>query len=70
MELVAEKIPQVSVVGRLLFASSYLPSSCPNYWEIISQFATEGSSYFLGPATAKLLMENVQILNSRAFVQD
>ena len=70
MELVAEITPQVSVLRRLLFASSYLPSSCPNYWEIISQFATEGSSYFLDPATAKLLMENVQILNSRAFVQD
>ena len=70
MELVAEKIPQVSVLRRLLFACSYLPSSCPNYWEIISQFATEGSSCVLDPATAKLLMDNVQILNSRAFARD
>ena len=37
-ELIAEKIPPVSVL-------SYLSASCPNYWEIISQFATEGNSY-------------------------
>ena len=28
------------------------------------------NSYFLDPATAKLLMKNVQILNSRTFAQD
>ena len=44
---------------------------CFNYTGLLhcTYFATEGSSYFLDPATAKLLMGNVQILNSRAFVQ-
>ena len=38
--------------------------------EVVAGRLPVRNSYFLDPATAKLLMKNVQILNSRTFAQD
>ena len=32
---------KVSVINRLVFASSVLPSDCPKFWEIVCCFATK-----------------------------
>ena len=40
MEVIPSQIKDLGVVRRALFASVYLPKACPNYWSVITQFAT------------------------------
>ena len=68
MELVAAQISDVGVLRRMLFAT-YLPSDVPHYWNIVATFCNQGSS-MISPESAKMLMENVQILNAQAFCTD
>ena len=69
MELVAAQVSDVGVLRRMLFATSYLPSDVPHYWNIVATFCNQGSS-IISPESAKMLMENVQILNAQAFCTD
>ena len=39
MELVAAKVGDVEVLKRMLFATSYLPSDVPHYWNIVATFS-------------------------------
>ena len=41
LKLLAKKFSRVSVLRRLLFAASQLPTDLPNYWKIVLDFATE-----------------------------
>ena len=41
MEAIAEKIHDVSILRRLLFATAFLPSCYPNFW---AAFATHGKN--------------------------
>lgn len=70
MELVAENISDLSVLRRMLFASVFLPKDLPKYWETVSMFAAEGSRESIDPESTRLMMENLHLLNSKAFVQD
>lgn len=59
------------VLRRILFAVEYLPADCPCYWEAISKFACLGSDCnTLSTQEVKLLVENLQLLNERAFATD
>ena len=69
MELVAAEVGDVGVFRRLLFATFYLPSDVPHYWNIVATFCNQGSSK-VSPESAKMLMENIQILNPEAFCTD
>ena len=69
MELVAAQVGDVGVFRRLLFATFYLPSDVPHYWNIVATFCNQGSSK-VSPESAKMLMENIQILNPEAFCTD
>ncbi len=69
MELVAAQVGDVAVLRRMLFATSYLPSDIPQYWNIVATFANQGSSN-ISPDSAKLVMENTQALNAEAFCAD
>ena len=69
MELVAAQVGDTGVLRRMLFATSYLPSDIPHYWNIVATFSTQGSSR-ISPETTKMLMENMQILNAEAFCTD
>ena len=35
-------VPNVSTLGRLLFAITQLPKDTPNYWNIVCEFAFLG----------------------------
>lgn len=70
MELVGSVVKDVSVLRRMLFATSFLPRDVPHYWEIIACFACRGSSTSLSGDKVKLLMDNLQYLNSQAFTTD
>ena len=61
------------VLRRMMFATSYLPRDLPNYWEVIVSFANQESNpgkWDISPDIAKITMENMQILHSKAFSPD
>lgn len=70
MELIKEKIQDVSVLRRMIFACSFLPKHCPMYWELVSKFAVEGSKEMVDATTCRVLMENLELINPKAFSQD
>ena len=58
---------------RMLFATSYLPPDIPHYWDIIASFANQvnhSGRSSISPQSAKVAMENVQVLDTEAFRSD
>ena len=57
---------------RMMFAVQYLPPEIPKYWEIVAKFASQTISKecIVSPEAAKLVMENLQVLNPGAFISD
>ena len=60
--IVANHLKDVSVLRRLLFATSHLPQELPNIWEIVVEFATAGrvECNCVDPDTATALVENIR----------
>lgn len=60
------------VLRRILFAVQYLPTDCPGYWEAICKFACSSSpdSNNLDAQKIRVLVENIQELDERAFATD
>lgn len=67
MEPLASAVPDVAVVRRMLFATKSLPPDCPQYWDVIRDFATRGSSITLESGQVQALMENTQFFSAPAF---
>ena len=61
-----------AVLRRILFAAVYLPTDCPNYLEIICKFAVldSASECNISSQQVKLVIENQQALNDKAFCTD
>ena len=61
LEIIATHLKDVSVLRRLLFAATNLPSDLPNVWGIAVEFATVGKvkRNAIDPDTAQSLMENI-----------
>lgn len=55
---------------RILFAAVYLPTDCPHYWEVVSKFAGLGTGSKIDAEKVKIAVENMQLLNERAFSTD
>jgi hypothetical protein len=74
LRAVPEYIKDVSVLRRLLFAVAHLPDDLPNRWELAADFAfkshTNRGSPLPSVASAKLFIENIQELDSAAFLTD
>ena len=70
MEIASSVVKDASALRRMLFATANLPQKLPHYWEVIASFSCIGSSSSIDPATVKLLMSNLQILNDQAFSTD
>ena len=70
MELALSAVKDVSVLRRMIFATTYLPQELPQYWDIIAFFSCTGSRSQIGSDTVKLLIENLQVLNRQAFASD
>lgn len=64
-------IKEVSVLRKLLYAISFLPEDLPNRWDIAIQFAYSGQAATeISPEHAKVLSENIQLLDAHAFSSD
>ncbi len=63
---------KVSVINRLVFASSVLPRDCPKFWEIVCCFATKNedtqTQASLTPEKTKTFIQNLQFLEPTAFI--
>lgn len=69
MEAAVSQVREAATLRRMLFVTPYMPPEIPNYWDIVARFAAEGSSS-ISPELAKLMMKNVQVLNTKAFCSD
>ena len=71
MELVTEYIKDLAVLRRFKFAATFLPPEYPTYMETVCRFAVDRTAHPpLEPDIAKLLLENLKVLNEAAFIQD
>ena len=63
---------KISVVRRLIYASSVLPAETPNLWDIVCSFG-KGSAETatdLTPTKAKIFIENLRYIEPEAVVAD
>ena len=70
MDIASSLVKDVSVLRRMLFASTYLSCDMPHYWEVVASFSNQGSNENVSASQVKLLMENLEILNQQAFSSD
>ena len=70
MDIASSLVKDVSVLRRMLFASTFLPCDMPHYWEVVASFSNQGSYENVSSSQVKLLMENLEILNQQAFSSD
>ena len=71
MLAVSRYIKDVSVLRRMLFASTYLPDDLPNYWQVIVEFGTlRKNTESIKIDEAKVLFQNIKELDSFAFAND
>ena len=72
MELLPSDFHDVTVLRRLIFASVYLPKDIPKYWSVIAWFVSHGSlkGKTLSPDSVKIAVENLQVINEKAFAND
>lgn len=73
MPVMACLADDVSVQRRLIVATSFLPRELPSYWNIIADFANQGlpeKRSTVSPESARVAMENVEVLFKDAFVTD
>ena len=61
MEVIPSQIKDLRVVRRALFASVRPPKACPNYWSVVTQFATMNSQLGkdLDSMPVKTVIENL-----------
>lgn len=64
---VAAVLPDVTVLRRLLFACAYIPNELPHYWEEVTAFGFNGIDKKPKPKEIKVLMENITLLDQKAF---
>lgn len=67
---VVSLVPDTTVLRRLLFAAVQIPKSTPHYSEIVNDFAFGNSKHKPSPEKTKVLLENLEFLNEKAFGTD
>lgn len=72
MDFIPPELKDLGLLRRALFASVYIPKACPNYWEIVTQFAKGGSrsDEDRDVSTVRVMIENLQLFSGAAFVSD
>jgi hypothetical protein len=69
MEALPQEIQDLAILRRIIFASAYLPKDLPQYWSIVSVFASQGRQV-LQLESVRIAVENIQVLNDKAFATD
>ena len=60
-----------AVVHRICFAARSLPLGCPNYWNLVSTFATGNSKvHSVSSDEARVFVENLKVLCGDVFISD
>ena len=72
MDLLPAELRDPGILRRLIFAVVFLPRDAPHYWTLITQFITLKSEVakVLSPEVVRVAVENLEVLNSAAFVTD
>ena len=70
LKLVSTQIRKVSVLRRLIFAVINLPDDLPNLWDVVVQFATKNDDCSISANEIRVLIENIQEVDSVAFATD
>ena len=70
MDLLPVEFQDLSLLRRLLFAVTHLPKDLPQYWSVVEKFVSQGKVDSFKPEKCRLVAENLQLLNERAFVTD
>lgn len=70
LKSVPMQVKKVSVLRKIIFALVNLPDDLPNLWDVVVQFATKDEDYSIPSNDIKMLMENIQELDSAAFTTD
>ena len=72
MELIPPAIAcDIGLIRRIIFASVYLPKDTPDYWSKVTEFVTNNKeSKDILTFTVKTMVENLQLLNEKAFSTD
>ena len=63
-------VPDISVLRKLLFASTYIPKETLHYCEEVITFAFDGRTEKPDSEKVRVLLENVEILDQKAFSTD
>ena len=69
-EEVVSVVPDAVVLRRLLFAGVQISKSTPGYSTIVNNFAFQASEKKPNPDDTRVLLENLQFLNEKAFDTD
>ena len=69
MEVLPVELRDPVLLRRLVFVVVYLPRDLPHYWSLISQFVGDRTKD-LSPESLRVAVENLEVLNSAAFVSD
>ena len=70
--LLSQSIKDASVLRRLEFAANFLPNTMPNYSDCLASFSLKGKedTSTLTPQQAHQFVENLQVIDKRAFSSD
>ena len=70
--VLAKYLKDISVLKRLLFATSFFPRDLPSYWGVVVEFATAGKvqQNSIDADTAAALVENIHTFDEKAFDTD
>jgi len=68
---ISKYVDSPSVLRKLLFAASNLPNDLPDFWNIVTSFAMNGSQEEkLTPSKVKALVDNIKYCDQDALVHD
>lgn len=71
LEELAQYVDAPSVLRKIIFATINLPSDLPDYWKIVTNFATCGTDQIkLTPSKLQTLVDNMQYYDKDAFLSD
>ena len=71
LEELAQYVDTPSVLRKMIFATINLPSDLPDYWKIVTNFATCGNDQTkLAPSKVQTLIDNMQYCDKDSFLSD
>ncbi len=70
LSAVSQSIEDPGVLRKLVFAATHLAKDYPQYWEVITEFSTRGSTSRPSVSKVRALVENIEDTSAHAFATD